>query len=165
MNKKLCSVLLSLVLIFGACFSASAANTYTDTKETDANVKLLMGFFLNVPNAYNYDYVVYCNAERSYFLVYGSNFAVNGNTVTGTGYKYFCYLYNETTRTWGVQTGSGNNFNLVVSHIVVSNLGIGQASEQYRNGYTDYFLVQLVVLFTAFSFISLLRGAKHREYK
>ena len=164
MNKKIFSILLSLVLVFGFCFSASAVDTYSDTKETDTNVKLLMGFFLNLPNAYNYDFIVYRNSEDSYFLLYGPKSTVSGRIVNFPTYSYFRYLYNSTTRQWGVQTGSGTNFNLTVNHIVTSNIGVGQASEQYRNGYTDYFVVQLVILFTAFSFISLLRGSKHREH-
>lgn len=142
-------IVVSICLFAVLSVNALALNTstYADIASSSSNAQNLLNFAMNFDSFKNSDYVIFQNAQYSYYIVWGdltyNDTYVSANKINyvqyyreGSGYDY---LYNYAY-------GTDNTFRLNVGNVVISNIeGLGMSSNLYRD-YEYYQKTDLYVI-------------------
>lgn len=164
MKKIVISIVLSALLM--SCFVipsfAAGFTGYQNVSDTVTSVNILMDAYMNDEDfSYSDDYLIFSDAQNSYYLVYGE---IDPTTLSGTDLNY--YRYYSTTATgygynWLLTSGT---FSDVFSfnngdYTYVSSSGLGGLQHtSFEESYDVYILICLVVVFVVLFVFNLFRG-------
>lgn len=159
MKNKFFVVLLTFILLFSFALPCFALNhsTYNDIAQNNSTVQNLLSFAMNYNTFKESDYVVYCNAQNSYFIVWGELIVSSNRVVSNEDIFYVSYI-RGTDNQYHYTYSEDSSFILNVNDVVVSNIdGIGMQSQiyeefDYRQNFYDFSVVVLVLLFVILLF-------------
>lgn len=166
--KKILLFLLSFVLLVSAMtFSSSAltvSDTYSDVASTSSQAVNLVNYAMSYDDFINSDFVVFCDEQYSYYIVWSDELSYDGSTVTGTDIQYIHYYRSGSSGSYSYsyQYGTDTSFGLSSSYVCTSNIDdFGFKSAVFEEYYEQYELKWFLILIGSFLFvlmISALRG-------
>lgn len=114
------------VLVSFTCFSSSALtvnSTYSDVTSTSTQAVNLVNFAMSYEDFVTSDYVVFCNEQNSYYIVWG-DLSYNDSSVSGSDVQYLRYYRagSGTSYQYTYQYGTDSSFKLTPSHMCTSNI-------------------------------------------
>lgn len=167
--KKPFLIILSLCLIFFIfSFSASALTinvTYSDVVSSSTQANNLLNFAMSYESFRDSDFVIFCDQQYSYYLVWGDLTVSDAGVVSGADVEYIRY-YREGdsySSSYVYNYGTDVSFGLNPSDMVTSNLpDYGFSSELYRTYISQFELKHFLILLSSFCFVLMilrLRGS------
>lgn len=163
------SIVLSL---FVSCLSFSSAaltvnSTYSDVSSTSTQAINLVNFAMSYDDFISSEYVVFCNEQNSYYIVWG-DLSYNGSSVSGSDIQYLRYYRtgSGTSYQYTYEYGTDNSFNLTPSHMCTSNIrNFGFSSSTYQEFKYYYEFNCFIVFIGSILFVILIsqlrRGSNH----
>lgn len=167
--KKFSFIILTVVLMScGISFSSSAlsvAGTYSDVSSTASQATNLVNYAMSYESFIDSDYVVFCDQQYSYYIVWSDELTVDGSAVSGSDIEYIHYYRTGTTGSqYTYVYGTDSIFNLFAEHLCVSNLAeFGFISPTFYQYEYQHNITLLFILIASFGFviaIKILRGSK-----
>ena len=150
--KKLTTFLFIFCLCISCLTFRSAAlsvnSTYSDVTSTSTQAVNLVNFAMSYDSFVASDYVVFCNEQNSYYIVWG-DLKYDGSTVTGSDIEYLRYYRAGSTGSYAYtyEYGTDNSFSLTPSHMCTSNIkNFGFASSTYQE-YKHYYDYSCFIVF------------------
>lgn len=143
---------LSLICVFISCISFSSSvltvnSTYSDVASTSTQAVNLVNYAMSYDDFISADYVVFCNEQNSYYIVWG-DLSYNGTSVSGSDVQFLRYYRtgSGTQYQYIYQYGTDSSFKLTPSHMCTSNIpnfGFSSSTyQEYKNHYdTNCFFV------------------------
>ena len=170
MKKLILFICLISLFVSCTCFSSAALtfnSTYSDVTSTSSQAVNLVNFAMSYDDFVSSEYVVFCNEQYSYYIVWG-DLSYNGTTVSGSDVQYLRYYRDGsgTSYQYTYQYGTDSSFNLTPSHICTSNIrnfGFSSSTYQEYKHYYDYscFIVFVGSVLLVFLISELRRCNKH----
>lgn len=163
---------LCLIFMFISCISFSSAaltvnSTYSDVTSTSSQAVNLVNFAMSYDSFIDSDYVVFCNEQYSYYIVWG-DLSYDGTAVTGNDIEFLRYYRSGSTGSYAYSYdyGTDSTFNLTPGHMCTSNIrNFGFSSSTYHEykHYYDYscFIVFVGSILFVILISQLRRGSKH----
>lgn len=144
---KISVVVVLLLCVLSVNALAFNGSTYGDMASSSTTTQNLLNFAMNFDSFKNSDYVIFQNAQYSYYIVWG-DLTYNDTSVTANQINYVQY-YREGSGydyIYNYAYGTDNAFNLNVGNVVISNIeGLGMSSNLYRD-YEYYQKTDLYVI-------------------
>lgn len=159
MKNKIIFVFITILLLFSLalpCFALSHS-TYSDLAQNNSTVQNLLSFAMNYDSFAESDYVCYCSAQNTYFIVWGDLF-VNGNKVTSSEDINYIKYSRDTLNQYSYEVSSSSDFTLNINNVITSNIdGVGMRSQiyedyDYRNTFVEFSIFFAVILFVILLF-------------
>lgn len=144
MKKIILFLCLFSVLVSFTCFSSSALtvnSTYSDVTSTSTQAVNLVNFAMSYEDFVTSDYVVFCNEQNSYYIVWG-DLSYNDSSVSGSDVQYLRYYRagSGTSYQYTYQYGTDSSFKLTPSHMCTSNIkNFGFSSSTYQDYKQQYY--------------------------
>lgn len=164
--KKIYLVILTVLMLFSFILPASAltvSDTYSDVASTSSQANNLINLAASYDDFIESKYVVFCDVQYSYYIVWGDLQVENG-IVSGADIQYIRYYRTGTTSSYTYEYGTDVSFGLNPDHICTSNLSeFGFKSAVYSEYELFDDIEKFLVFMTAFLFIITiikLRGNK-----
>lgn len=170
--KKIISVFI-IVSLFVCSLSCSSSaldvtSTYSDVTSTSTQAVNLVNYALSYDSFINSDFVVFCDAQYSYYIVWG-DFDYDGVGLSSrSGVEFIHYSRSDSTGSYSYsyQYSVDGTFTLIPDHVCTSNVpGFGFVSSPYQESkfYYDYslFLVFLGSVLFVILIQHLRRGSYH----
>lgn len=134
------SIFFLFVVLLVSCigFQSSALtvnSTYSDVTSTSTQAVNLVNFAMSYDDFINADYVVFCDAQYSYYIVWGE-LSYNGTTVSGSDVQYLRYYRfgSGTSYQYTYEYGTDSTFSLTPFHMCTSNIkNFGFSSSTYQD--------------------------------
>lgn len=149
---KSLAVFLCLILVFAFPCSALSHSTYSDLVQSNSTCQNLILLAMNYEGFAESDYVVYCSAQYTYFIVWGDLTASQGKIESTESVQYIEYS-RGTDMVYSYTVGNSSNFTLNFSDVFVSNIdGYGMRSALYeeynsQNLVKNFFIFNSILLF------------------
>lgn len=169
MFKKFSFIILTVVLMScGLSFSSSAlsvAGTYSDVASTASQANNLINYAMSYDSFIDSDFVIFCDQQYSYYIVWSDELTVDGSAVSGSDIEYIHYYRQSVTGSqYTYVYGTDSIFNLFSDNICTSNLPeFGFSSSVFAQYEYQHHITLLFILIASFGFvitIKLLRGSK-----
>ena len=145
----------------------TVSSTYSDVSSTSTQAVNLVNFAMSYDDFVSSEYVVFCNEQNSYYIVWG-DLSYNGSTVSGSDVQYLRYYRTGTgtNNQYTYQYGTDSTFKLTPEHMCTSNLknfGFSSSTYQQYKHYYDYscFIVFVGSILFVILIQELKRGNKH----
>lgn len=138
MKKIIIFLCLICLFVSCTCFSSAALtvnSTYSDVTSTSSQAVNLVNFAMSYEDFITSDYVVFCNEQNSYYIVWGE-LSYNGTTVSGSEVQYLRYYRagSGVSYQYTYQYGTDTSFKLTPSHMCTSNIkNFGFSSSTYQD--------------------------------
>lgn len=157
-NKIITILCVVLVLIFSAfpCFALSHS-TYSDLAQNNSTVQNLLSYAMNYSSFAESDFVVYCSAQYTYYIVWG-DLAASGNKVTSSEDINYIEYSRDSLNQYSYKVSSSSDFTLNINNVITSNIdGVGMRSQiyedyEYRNTFVEFSIFFAVILFVILLF-------------
>jgi len=149
-------------LVFNSNVNALTINsTYRDMPPSNSTTSNLLALAQNYDSFHNSDFVVFSDAQWSYYIVWGNDIKLENNRLIGSKIEYLRYYRTSTNSDYQYQYGTDTSFSLTSYYHNTSSIdGYGFVSMtdlQYKN----YELIeQFLILITGFMFILVLTNLK-----
>lgn len=168
--KKFIYFMVSVILITSCLLvNVSALNvndTYSDVASTSSQANNLINYAMSYDDFLNSDFVIFCNAQNSYYIVWSDELVYDGSIVKGTDIQYIRYYRSGTTgnNAYVYDYGVDSSFNLRSTYVCTSNIkDFGFRSAVFEDYYHQHIIKSFCILIASFlfvMFISALRGHK-----
>lgn len=167
--------ILTFSIVLSLCISCLAFNssaltvntTYSDVTSTSTQAVNLVNFAMSYDDFISSDYVVFCDAQYSYYIVWG-DLSYNGTSVSGSDVQYLRYYRSGsgTSYSYTYDYGTDSDFKLTPSHMCTSNIrnfGFSSSTYQEYKHYYDYncFIVFVCSILFVILIQQLRRGGSH----
>lgn len=166
--KKFIVFLMLLVLSLSILtFNTSAltvSDTYSDVASTSTNSNNLINMAIKYKSFNESKFVIFCDQQNSYYIVWSKDLSYNGSKVTGTNIEYVRYYRTGTTSsTYVYDYGTDISFSLTADNLCTSNLeNFGMASATYEQYKSDAEKLGLLILIGSFLFVMMLIGLRSK---
>lgn len=162
------SVVILIISIFTFSASAVSFSTYGDVAATSSQTTNLISFAINYDSFSDADYIIFNDVQYSYYIVWGKDFTVSGDTVSASDVEYLHY-FRETSSgyssSYSYEYGSLSDFSFLKNHMVVTNLdSFGFSNELYLEFEFFKDLMYLAIFLLAFIFVIMISNLR-KGYK
>ena len=162
----LCSVI--IISVFSVSAFALSSSTYGDLSSTSSQATNLMSLAMNYDTFLHSDYVIYQDAQYSYYIVWSEKLTNSSGTVSSSGkveYIHYSRSGSGTNYSYSYDYGTDSTFRLTANHQTVSNVqGLGFKSELWQSFrdsyYTRYFQIFGMAALLVIMFVTLRKGSK-----
>lgn len=160
----LCSVIIFALFVVPSF--ALSSSTYADLSSTSSTGQNLLNLALNHDSFRNKDFVIFQNAQYSYYIVWSDNLEYSGVSVSADEIEYIQYVREGSgyDYTYSYIYGTDTQFSLTVNNLTVSNVdGLGFISTLYEEHENRKFTKEFGIFSTALLFVlalTSLRGFK-----
>ena len=137
------------------------SSNYTDVVGTSTQAVNLLNYAMNFDSFRFSDYVIFCDEQYSYYIVWGKDFSYTDSTVVGNEVEYVRYYRSGSTTSYSYiyDTGTWDSFSLTYDYLVTSNLNeVGVVSPTYVTYEYEFNITLLFVLAVSILFAMMLRG-------
>lgn len=100
-------------------------DTYSDVTGTSSQTVNLVNYAKNLDHSFLCsDYVVFCDQQYSYYIVWAENLELQNNKVVGNDIQYIRYyrILNDYSSSYKYVTGNDTSFSLNYDTLVTSNI-------------------------------------------
>lgn len=167
--KKFLIILISVTFLISCfCFNASAltiSDTYSDVASTASQATNLINLACKYTSFVDSDYVIFCDEQYSYYIVWGDLQVDNTYSVTGSDIEYIRYYRSGSSGSYSYYYlyGTDSTFSLNCSNVCTSNLDdFGMRSAVYDEWKTQHESISLLILACSFFFVMTLIGLRSK---
>lgn len=150
------SVLCLTVLMSFNAAALTVSDTYSDVSSTSSQAVNLVNYAANYDSFIDSDFVVFCDVQNSYYIVWGE-LELSDGIVSGTDIEYIRYYRTDNYNSYTYQYGTDISFALNADNLCTSNIeNYGFRSSAYDSFKLNDNVNKALVFIVAFLFVLMI---------
>lgn len=154
-----------LIFIFVVCLIAvmnfnvvalTVSDTYSDVSSTSSQAVNLVNYAANFESFIDSDFVIFCDSQNSYYIVWG-DLENNNGIISGSDVEYIHYYRTDNYNSYTYQYGTENSFGLNPDNLCTSNIeNFGFRSSAYETFKLNDSIETALIFITGFLFVIMI---------
>lgn len=157
--KKIIILFSVVCLIAVMSFNVSAltvSDTYSDVSSTSSQAVNLVNYAANFESFIDSDFVVFCDSQYSYYIVWG-DLENNNGVISGSDVEYIHYYRIDSYNSYTYQYGTDVSFGLNPDNLCTSNIdNFGFRSTAYETFKLNDNVNKSLIFILAFLFVIMI---------